>query len=181
MRFHELSVFGAWRVDTDTLEDPRGFFCRAWCAAEFAEHGLPGTISQANLSGNRQRGTLRGLHFRPATDGEYKLVRCVRGAVYDVILDLRPESPTYLRWDSVRLSADNRTAVCIPPGCAHGFLTLADGSDLFYVMSAPYRPNAESGVRWNDPVFGIDWPETPAVIADRDASYPDYVVSGSKP
>jgi dTDP-4-dehydrorhamnose 3,5-epimerase len=181
MRFRELSVVGAWQIDTDVLDDSRGFFCRAWCAAEFAEHGLPGNISQASLSGNRRRGTLRGMHFRPAADGEYKMVRCIRGSVHDVILDLRPESPSYLRWDAVRLSADNHAAVCIPPGCAHGFLTLAEESDLLYMMSVPYRSNAESGVRWNDPAFRIDWPETPAVIAGRDASYPDYVFSGSKP
>lgn len=180
MRFHELSVVGAWRIDTDVLADERGAFCRVWCAAEFGGHGLPETISQASLSGNRRRGTLRGMHHRPAADGEYKLVRCIRGAVHDVILDLRPESPSYLRWDAVRLSADNHTAVCIPPGCAHGFLTLADDSDLLYMMSVAYRPNAESGVRWDDPAFAIEWPDHPTVIASRDASYPDYVVPGSQ-
>ena len=179
MRFHELSVDGAWRIDTDAHEDTRGSFCRAWCSGEFGEHGLPASMSQANLSTNRYRGTLRGMHYRAVADGEYKLVRCIRGAVHDVVLDLRPQSPTYLRWDAVRLSAENRTAVCIPPGCAHGFLTLADDSELLYMMSVAYRPHAESGVRWDDPAFGIDWPHHPAVIASRDASYPDYVVPGS--
>lgn len=181
MRFHELSVVGAWRIDTDVLDDPRGSFCRAWCAGEFGEHGLPASISQASLSGNRRRGTLRGMHYRPTADGEYKLVRCIRGAVHDVILDLRPTSPTYLRWDAVRLTMENHTAVCIPPGCAHGFLTLADDSDLLYMMTVAYRPNAEIGVRWDDPAFGIGWPDRPAVIADRDASYADYVIHDPRP
>lgn len=178
MRFHELSVVGAWRIDTDVLGDARGPFSRVWCAAEFGRRGLPASLSQASISGNVRRATLRGMHYRSATDDEYKLVRCIRGAVYDVVLDLRPESPTYLRWDSVQLSADNRTAICIPPGCAHGFLTLADESDLLYMMSVAYRPNAESGVRWDDPAFGIAWPEQPAVISPRDASYPDHDASG---
>lgn len=178
MRFHELSVVGAWRIDTDVLGDARGPFSRIWCAAEFGQRGLPASLSQASISGNVRRATLRGMHYRSATDDEYKLVRCIRGAVYDVVLDLRPESPTYLHWDSVQLSAENRTAICIPPGCAHGFLTLSDESDLLYMMSVAYRPNAESGVRWDDPAFGIAWPEQPAVISPRDASYPDHDASG---
>ncbi len=181
MRFHELSVGGAWRIDTDVHDDERGSFCRLWCSVEFGKHGLPDSMSQANLSTNRCRGTLRGMHYRAVADGEYKLVRCIRGAVHDVVLDLRPESPTYLRWDAVRLSAENRQAVCIPPGCAHGFLTLDDDSDLLYMMSVAYRPNAESGVRWDDRAFGIEWPDQPAMIASRDASYADYVAHGSRP
>jgi len=174
MRFRELAVAGARLVETDLLGDGRGTFCRAWCAEEFLRAGLPGTVSQASLSGNRLRGTLRGVHFRPAEAAEYKLVRCIRGAVYDVVLDLRPGSPTYLAWDAVTLTADARNAVCIPPGCGHGFLTLEDDSELLYMMSAPYVAGAERGVRWNDPAFGIAWPNPPGVISDRDASYADF-------
>lgn len=179
MRFHELAVAGAWRIETDVLGDDRGPFYRAWCASEFGAHGLPDTLRQVSVSGNVRRGTLRGMHYRAIGDQEYKCVRCIRGAVYDVILDLRPESSTYLGWAAVHLTADRHTAVCIPPGCAHGFLTLADESDLLYMMSVAYRPHAESGVRWNDSAFGIAWPERPIVISTRDAFYPDYKDHGT--
>ncbi|MFM7242920.1 MAG: dTDP-4-dehydrorhamnose 3,5-epimerase family protein [Planctomycetaceae bacterium] len=181
MQFREMRVAGARLVETTAIGDDRGTFCRIWCAEEFLHAGLPATLSQASLSGNVRRGTLRGMHYRPADEGEYKLVRCIRGSVFDVVLDLRPDSPTWLRWDAVILSATDRNALCIPPGCAHGFLTLEDDTDLLYMMSVPYRPGAERGVRWNDPAFGILWPSTPDVIAARDASYPDHISPVSPP
>lgn len=174
MQFRQLAVAGARLVETNAHTDDRGTFCRVWCTEEFHTVGFPAALSQASLSGNVRTGTLRGMHYRPADDGEYKLVRCVRGAIYDVVLDLRPDSPTLLSWDAVTLSAANRYALCIPPGCAHGFLTLEENSDLLYMMSAPYRPGAERGVRWNDPAFGIRWPSPPVVVSSRDASYADY-------
>lgn len=174
MRFRELAVEGARLVESDVLGDDRGQFFRGWCGAEFQRAGLPQTLSQASISETIHRRTLRGMHYRPAVDAEYKLVRCIRGAVHDVVLDLRPASPTFMAWDAVALSAVNRKAICIPPGCAHGFLTLEDDCHLLYMMSVPYVPGAERGVRWNDPAFGISWPATPDVIAGRDAAYPDY-------
>jgi len=181
MRFRELQVAGAMLVETDVLGDGRGPFCRVWCGDEFQRAGLPAGLSQASISGNVRKGTLRGMHYRPVADGEYKLVRCIRGSVHDVVLDLRPHSPTFLAWDALTLSAANRNALCIPPGCAHGFLTLEDDADLLYMMSVPYRPGAERGVRWNDPAFGIVWPAAPEVIADRDASYADYAAAPPSP
>ena len=161
-------------VDLEQREDERGFFARAWCAREFAEAGLSTELVQCNLSFNEQRGTLRGMHFQRAPHAEAKLVRCTRGAIYDVAVDLRPGSPTHGRWVGVELTAENRRALYVPEGCAHGYQTLADGTETFYQVSEWYTPQAEGGVRWDDPAFGIEWPLPDPVLSPKDASWPDY-------
>lgn len=174
MRFSELPIVGAWRVDVEPHSDYRGEFARSFCAEEFAQHGLASVMCQTSISSNHKRGTLRGMHFRAETDGEAKLIRCTHGHVHDVVLDLRPGSPTFKKWAAMELSADTGNAIYIPPGCAHGFITLSDDAELLYMMSAPFKAGAERGVRWNDPAFEISWPLCPIVISDRDAQYPDY-------
>jgi dTDP-4-dehydrorhamnose 3,5-epimerase len=169
----ETAVAGAWIVEPERHVDARGFFARTWCAEEFRAHGLSARCVQSSISHNPRRATLRGLHYQVAPHEEAKLVRCTRGAIYDVIVDLRPESPTFLRHAAVVLDADNRLAVYVPEGCAHGFQTLKDDSEVLYQMSAPYVPSAARGVRYDDPAFGIEWPGEVVVINDRDASYPD--------
>lgn len=161
-------------IELDRHGDDRGFFARAYCEREFAAHGLPTHFPQSNLSNNTTAGTLRGMHFNTAAHFEAKVVRCVRGGVYDVIVDLRPGSATEGRWFGTDLTADNGRAVFVPEGFAHGFITLADDSDVFYQMGAMYEPDAARGFRWDDPHFDIEWPMAPAVISDRDASYADY-------
>ncbi len=175
MIFTPTAVAGAWLLDLERREDERGFFARAWCARELAEHGLDTRLAQCSISRSTRRGTLRGLHWQAPPHAEAKLVRCVRGAIWDVALDLRPGSATYLRHVGVELTADAGRALYIPEGCAHGFVTLADGSEVFYQMSEFYEPSAGRGVRWNDPAFGIAWPIADPRLHPRDASYPDYV------
>jgi dTDP-4-dehydrorhamnose 3,5-epimerase len=166
---------GAFLVDLERREDERGFFARAWCADEFAGQGLSTLIAQCNLSFNAHKGTLRGLHFQVAPYEEVKLIRCTRGAIYDVIVDLRPESPTHMRWIGVELTADNRRALYVPEGFAHGYQTLVDGTETFYQVSEAYAPGAEGGVRWDDPAFGIEWPDAaPRIISPKDRAWPDY-------
>jgi dTDP-4-dehydrorhamnose 3,5-epimerase len=155
------------------VTDERGFFARTWCREEFADHGLTPELAQCSISFSHRKGTLRGLHYQAAPHQEAKLVRCTRGAIWDVALDLRRDSPTYRAWFGVELSAANRAALYIPEGCAHGQLTLSDDSEVLYQMSAPYVPSAARGVRYDDPAFGIEWPGEVVVINDRDASYPD--------
>lgn len=174
MRFERLPLAGAWIIDLERHEDERGSFARAFCEDEFAEHGLPIHYPQANLSTNRRSGTLRGMHLNVRAAWEAKLVRCVRGAVYDVIVDVREESSTRHGWTGVELSAENGRALFVPEGFAHGFVTLADETDVYYQMGAVFRPWAARGFRWDDPTFGITWPRIPAVISERDATYPDY-------
>jgi len=175
MLFEALDVSGAALVRLEREADERGFFARAACAQEFRAQGLPGAFVQSSLSWNRRRGTVRGLHFQWPPSQEGKLVRCVRGAIHDVMLDLRPAAPSYLRHRAVRLDQDNRDAVFIPAGVAHGFQTLTDDCDVLYQMTEAYAPELAGGVRWNDPAFGISWPITDAlVIAQRDAAYPDF-------
>lgn len=175
MRFAETELAGAWIVDLERREDERGFFARAWCEQEFAEHGLDTRVSQCNLSFNEHRGTLRGLHYQVAPHAEVKLVRCTRGAVYDVIVDLRPDSETYTRWIGVELSEDNRRLLYVPEGFAHGYVTLADATETYYQVSVPYAPGAERGARWDDPAFGIDWPQTEGlVMSEKDRTWPDF-------
>jgi dTDP-4-dehydrorhamnose 3,5-epimerase len=161
-------------VDVESHADERGFFARSWCTREFAERGLNPSVVQCNVSGNTAKGTLRGMHYQVAPHAEVKLVRCTKGAVYDVIIDLRVGSSTFLRHVGVELTADNHRALYIPEGFAHGFITLQDNSEVFYQMSAFYEPMAACGVRWNDPIFGIDWPLPVAVISTRDREYPDF-------
>jgi dTDP-4-dehydrorhamnose 3,5-epimerase len=174
MVFTETGVTGAYLVDVESTQDERGFFARSWCQREFARRGLNGQIVQCNISRNHQRGTLRGLHYQTGPHKEAKLVRCTRGAIFDVVLDLRPRSNTYLRHDGVLLTEDNHRALYIPEGCGHGFLTLSEGAEVFYQMSQFYEPSAARGVRWNDPAFNISWPEIVRVISERDRSYPDF-------
>lgn len=161
-------------IEPDLHADERGAFARTYCADEIRAHGLDARVAQCSTSFNRRAGTLRGLHYQRPPHAEVKLVRCTMGAIFDVAVDLRPESPTYCRWVGVELTAENRRALYVPEGCAHGFLTLVDGSEVFYQISSPYVAQAGTGVRWNDPAFGVQWPSTPIVMAERDADYPDY-------
>jgi dTDP-4-dehydrorhamnose 3,5-epimerase len=175
MLFDSLQLAGAALVRLDRLADERGFFARSVCADEFRAHGLPATFVQSSISWNRRRGTVRGLHFQWPPSHEGKLVRCVRGAIYDVLLDLRPSQPTYLRHRAVTLDEDNRDAVFIPSGVAHGFQTLRDDTEVLYQMSDVYAPALAGGVRWNDEAFGISWPLAgDIVIAERDATWLDF-------
>jgi dTDP-4-dehydrorhamnose 3,5-epimerase len=176
MNFRETAVAGAYVVEPERADDERGFFARTFSATAFAERGLEPSVVECSVAHNRLRGTLRGLHYQHAPHEEAKLVRCIRGSVYDVAVDLRATSPTHLRWAAVELSAENRLAFYIPPGCAHGYLTLTDDSELQYQISEPHVPDAAAGVRWDDPALGIEWPGSPQVISSRDASYPDLDV-----
>jgi dTDP-4-dehydrorhamnose 3,5-epimerase len=175
MRFEALAIDHAFLVRIEPNSDVRGFFARTFCTREFAAAGLPIEVVQASLSYNARRGTVRGMHFQWPPSREGKFVRCVRGGLFDVLIDLRPESPTYLRHTALTLDENNRDAVYIPPGIAHGFQTLADATEVLYQMTDTYAPELAAGVRWNDPHFGIEWPITgEVVIAQRDASYPDF-------
>jgi dTDP-4-dehydrorhamnose 3,5-epimerase len=172
--FRPTAIAGAWIVEPERHLDARGFFARTWSANEFRAHGLNAKVAQTSISHNRRRGTLRGLHYQAAPHEEAKLVRCTRGAIFDVMLDLRPASSTFMRHLAVRLDAQNRLAIYVPEGCAHGFQTLADDTEVFYQMSAPHVPEAARGVRWNDPAFDIRWPLAERVMTDRDRAYPDF-------
>jgi len=175
MKFEVLGIHQAQLVRIERQEDARGFFARTFCVHEFAVAGITPEVVQASVSFNEHRGTLRGLHFQWPPSREGKLVRCVRGAIFDVLLDLRPGSPTYLRHLSVQLDQDGLDAVFVPHGVAHGFLTLADETEVFYQMSDVHAPDLAAGVRWNDPSFGIEWPDGgPSVISERDAQLPDF-------
>jgi dTDP-4-dehydrorhamnose 3,5-epimerase len=173
MRFHATKLRGVFEVHLEPKADLRGFFARTWCQKEFEAQGLNSQLLQCSISHNTRRGTLRGLHYQAAPHAETKLVRCTRGAVYDVVVDLRPQSPTFKDWVSVVLTAENRHMIYIPEGCAHGFLTLADESEICYQMSEIYDADSARGVRWNDPAFGIVWPEAVQVISERDQTYAD--------
>jgi dTDP-4-dehydrorhamnose 3,5-epimerase len=175
MQFTAASLPGLVIVDIAEMRDNRGYFARTFCAEEFAGAGLPTVFPQCSTSFNTTRGTLRGLHWQADPFPEGKLVRCVRGAIWDVAVDVRPESPTYCRWFGVELSAESARALFIPPGFAHGFQTLADASEVFYQMSETYRPELARGVRWDDPAFGIAWPIADPILSPRDASYPNHV------
>lgn len=174
MIFHETVLPGAFRIELEQLEDERGFFARSFCAAEFEAHGLNPACPQCNISYNRRKGTLRGLHFQRSPHQEAKLVRCTRGIIHDVILDLRPESPTYRRHAAVELSAENHQMLYVPEGLAHGFQTLTDHAEVFYQMSSAFVPGVGDGVRYDDPAFGIAWPLPVTAISDRDRTYPDF-------
>ena len=177
MLFHETEVAGCYVVELERMTDERGSFARTFAAADFAARGLDDRVAECSTSFNAKAGTLRGMHYQAAPHGEAKLVRCTRGAIYDVALDLRPGSETYLRWAGVELSADDGRALFVPDGCAHGFQTLVDGAEILYQISVPYEPAAARGVRWDDPAFGIAWPPAPAggrTISPRDAGYPDF-------
>jgi dTDP-4-dehydrorhamnose 3,5-epimerase len=174
MFFTPTELVGAFVIDIQRFDDNRGFFARTWAQDEFERHGLVSQVVQMNLSYNRTRGTLRGMHFRYPPYAETKLVRCVRGAILDVIIDIRPDSPTYKCWISVELTAENRRALYIPEGFAHGFQTLVGDVEVMYQVSQPYMPSAEGGVRYNDPAFGIIWPLQPTEISLKDMQWPDF-------
>jgi dTDP-4-dehydrorhamnose 3,5-epimerase len=174
MTFTETPLEGAWIIDIARIDDERGFFARTWSPDEFAARGLDSTLAQCNVAWNHRRGTIRGMHFQRAPMQEVKIVRCTRGAILDTIIDLRPGSPTFCQWISVELTEDNRRMVYIPFGCAHGYQTLVDGVETYYHVSAPYSPGHASGVRWNDPRFGLRWPLEPTVISARDRDWPDF-------
>lgn len=174
MHFHELEIPGAYRVEPERIEDDRGFFARTFCRQDFAAHGLEAAVAQCNVSWNRRRGTVRGMHFAVAPAAECKLVRCTRGAVHDVLLDLRPGSPAFRRHASARLDAMNRHALYVPTGVAHGFQTLEDDTELLYQMSTAYDPACARGVRWSDPAFTIAWPLEISAISERDLAFADF-------
>src|SRR2546423_12357628 len=161
MKFIETNVRGCLIIEPDRFDDDRGFFSKIWDAKELAARGLSTDFAQFNLAFNHKAATLRGMHLQHAPHSEVKLVRCTRGVVYDVIVDLRPESPTYLKWAGVELSADNYRTFYVPKGCAHGYVPLVDGAEVAYQVSAPYAPQSAAGVRWNDPAFAIRWPIQP--------------------
>ncbi len=174
MRFTPSELPDTVIVDVESHVDDRGSFARTFCEKEFAAAGLPTRFVQSSLSFNTRRGTLRGLHYQAPPMPEGRLVRCVRGVIHDVVVDLRSSSATFLRWISVELTAENRRAVYVPPGCAHGFQTLTDDSEVFYQMTEFYAPELARGVRWNDPMFRIEWPIAEPIILERDATYPDF-------
>jgi dTDP-4-dehydrorhamnose 3,5-epimerase len=172
--FTETRLAGAFTIDVGPHEDERGFFARIWDGDEFAARGLDARVSQASIAYNHVAGTLRGLHFQVPPFAETKLVRCTRGAIWDVVVDLRPGSSTFLDWIAVDLTADNRRTLYVPAEFAHGYQTLTDGSEVWYQMSVPYAPDAARGLRWNDPKLGIEWPGVERrVISERDLAWPD--------
>jgi dTDP-4-dehydrorhamnose 3,5-epimerase len=174
MIFHKTNLDGVVEVCLDPKIDERGFFARSWCRQEFEQEGLNPSLAQCSISFNPKKGTLRGLHYQTDGYAETKVVRCTRGAIYDVAVDMRPHSTTFMQWIGSELTAANRRALHIPEGCAHGFLTLEDETEVFYQISEFYHPEAARGVRWNDPAFKIAWPGAVAVISDRDRTYPDF-------
>ena len=174
MIFQATRIPGVFEIEMELHKDGRGSFARSWCQKEFEIHGLDSRVVQCNVSHNAMKGTLRGMHYQAVPFAEAKLVRCTAGEVYDVVLDLRDQSPTFCQWFGTTLSAENRRSVYIPEGCAHGFLTLQNDSEVFYQMSEFYHPEAGRGVRWNDPAFQIEWPEMPLVMSERDRTYADF-------
>ena len=175
MIFSETKLKGAFIIEPERLEDARGFFARTWCQEEFKERGLNPRVVQCNTSFNEKKGTLRGMHYQIDPYGQAKLVRSTRGAIYDVIIDLRPESPTFKHWVAATLTADNHQMLYVPEGFAHGFQALEGRTEVLYQMSEFYRPAFAKGVRWNDPIFGIHWPLVDlAVLSTRDEQYPDF-------
>ena len=174
MIFTPTKIQGVFNLDPERIEDERGFFARTWCQTEFADQGIDPRLVQNNLSFNKRKGTLRGMHYQKPPHEETKIIRCTMGAIYDVALDLRPDSPTFKQWVGATLTAENRQMLVVPPGCAHGFLTLEDNTEVFYQMSEFYEPSYAAGVRWNDPAFGIRWPGKVTMMIDRDRNYPDF-------
>ena len=175
MNFYETKLEGVFLIEPTRFEDERGFLAPVFSLREFEDLGLNGHFVENNISYNHRRGTLRGLHYQAAPHGQAKLVRCTRGAILDVVVDLRPESPTFRQWFGVELTAANHSMVYLPGDCGHGFQTMEDSTEIFYMVSQPYAPESCSGVRWNDPAFGIQWPdEDHRIILDRDQAYPDF-------
>ena len=174
MKFTPLSMAGAHLIDLEKRGDDRGFFARFFCEKEFAQHGLVTRFAQINNSLTSKKGTLRGMHYQLPPSAEVKVVRCIRGALFDIILDLRPHSATFGQWFGETLSAENRRMMYVPEGFAHGFLTLEPDTEALYLVSAPYAPEAERGIRYNDPKFGIQWPIAPVELSEKDKAWPDF-------
>lgn len=176
MRFTSTPLEGVVVVEVAPVADVRGLFARTFCTDEFSANGLCSEFAQCSTSFNVKSGTIRGMHFQCTPHEEVKLVRCTRGIIYDVALDLRPDSPTFRKWFALELSQENRKALYIPKGFAHGFQTLSDQTEVFYHISTPYQAASSRGVRWNDPQFAISWPSMTPILSDRDAAYPDFSV-----
>ena len=174
MKFLETALQGVWLIEFEPVFDERGFFARTWCREEFLQHGLNPNLAQCSLSFNKHRGTLRGMHYQCEPHQEAKLVRCCSGAIYDVVLDLRPASSTRGKWFAAELTPANHKMLYVPEGCAHGFQNLKDESTVFYQISEAYHPESACGVRWNDPAFAIQWPVSDPIMSERDRSFPDY-------
>lgn len=174
MIFTETKLAGAFLIELDKFEDERGFFALSWSEKEFAARGLESRFVESNVSFNHRKGTLRGMHYQQAPHGQVKLVRCTRGAIFDVIIDLRPSSATFKKWVGVELTASNHKTLYVPTDFAHGFQTLEDDSEILYQMSSPYVPESGRGIRWNDPAFGVEWPMPVELINDRDSSHEDF-------
>ena len=180
MDIKETAIEGCFILEPSPIRDDRGFFARSFCPNELREAGLPYPfeVCQENISFNARRGTLRGMHWQAVPHPDPKIIRTVRGALYDVVIDIRPASPSFGKWVSAELSADNRRSLIVPPECAHGFLTLEDDTEAHYLMGAFFDAPLARGLRWNDPAFGVDWPFEPAVLSERDAAYPDFNQEG---
>ena len=174
MKFVETGLSGAWLIKPELIPDERGFFARTWCRNEFADKGLNPNLAQCNISYNKVCGTLRGMHYQKVPHAEAKLVRCTQGGIYDVIVDLRNDSKTFTQWFGAELTAENRKALYVPEGFAHGFLTLKDDAEVLYQMTEFFHAECTAGVRWNDPAFSIQWPIDVKVISERDQNYPDF-------
>ncbi len=173
MIFTETKLKGTYIIELEPIADERGFFARSWCQQEFEAHGLNPNLVQCNISFNKKKGTLRGMHYQVAPHEEVKLVRCTKGAIYDVMIDLRPQSSTFKQWIAVELTAENHKMLYIPEGFAHGFQSLADNTEVFYQMSAFYHPECARGIRWDDPAFKIEWPQNERIISEKDLQYPN--------
>ena len=175
MIFTKTILKGAFIVEPEKIQDDRGFFARAWCKKEFEDHGLNSSWTQNNISFNLRKYILRGMHYQASPFEEVKLVRCTRGAVFDVIIDLRPDSPTFLKWFGIELNLDNYKMLYVPENFAHGYLTLTDNAEVYYQVSKPYSPDHERGLRWNDPVLGVNWPiGGEPLISDKDKNWPSF-------
>jgi dTDP-4-dehydrorhamnose 3,5-epimerase len=174
MLFQKTKLAGVFEIGIEPRCDERGFFARSWCRQEFESNGLNSKLAQCSLSFNARKGTLRGIHYQATPYPETKIVRCTRGAIYDVVVDLRPQSPTYKQWIGATLTAENRLMLYVPEECGHGFLTLADETEVFYQISEVYHPELARGVRWNDLAFDITWPGPAEQMSDRDRTYPDF-------
>jgi len=175
MIFKELKIKDAYLIDLEKKEDDRGFFARTFCSQAFEEKGLMSRILQMNISYSKKTGTLRGMHYQIPPYAEAKLIRCLYGSIYDAMIDLRPDSPTFKQWLGIKLCSSNRQMVYVPEGCAHGFQTLADHTEVLYQVSAPFTPEAERGLRWDDPSFDIKWPLSVTVISGKDKSHPLFM------
>lgn len=177
MIFNHTLIKGAILIDLEKIEDSRGFFARAWCKEEFKKNNLNSALEQCNFAFNHKKGTLRGMHYQAKPFDEAKLVRCIKGSIFDVVIDIRPNSETYKKYQAFNLTETNHKALYIPEGCAHGYQTLEDNSEVFYQMSRSYVPEYAKGFRWNDPTFNINWPIKTPIILERDSNYPDFISS----